>query len=175
MRVSTAVLLSVLSSNTVADIYTCEINQRTVYSDTPCSDINKNVRSADQSLQKNYWWEEQVGRNQYKKPILLNGELDARVDKVASIINDANKKANNCQTALSSGNEGSVCKDFTQFIEPGTIFWQASHQYQALNLYTKNKIKDQNKLQTIKDQIGELVSFRAELKNFVREQQLAQR
>jgi len=173
MRVSTVVLLSVLSSNAVADIYTCEINQRTVYSDTPCSDINKNIKTA--IIEKTNWWEGHLGRNQYKRPILLNGALDVRVDKVASIINDAWEKSNNCQTAMNTGNEGTACKDFTQFIEPGTIFWQASHQYQALNLYTKNKIKDQNKLQTIKNQIGELVDFRAQLKNYVREQQLAQR
>ena len=174
MRVSTVVLLSVLSSNALADIYTCEINQRTIYSDTPCSDINKNIK-ADQNLDRANWWEGHLGRNQYKKPILLNGTLDVRVDKVASIINDAWGKSNQCQTAMSAGSDGSACKDFTQFIEPGTMFWQASHQYQALNLYTKNKIKDQNKLQTIKDQIGELVDFRAHLKNYVREQQLAQR
>jgi len=174
MRVSTVVLLSVLSSNALADIYTCEINQRTIYSDTPCSDINKSIRAAP-NLQKANWWEGDVGRNQYKRPISLNGPLDVRADKVASIINEAWEKSNHCQTAMSTDNEGSTCKDFTQFIEPGTIFWQASHQYQALNLYTKNKIKDQNKLQTIKDQVGELVDFRAHLKNYVREQQLAQR
>ena len=174
MRFSTVVLLSVLSSNAVADIYTCEINQRTIYSDTPCSDVNKNIRMAP-DLQKANWWEGNIGQNQYKKPIVLNGPLDSRVDKVASIIDEAWGKSKDCQTAMSTSNEGVSCKDFTQFIEPGTIFWQASHQYQALNLYTKKKIKDQNKLQTIKDQIGELIAFRTDLKNHVREQQLAQR
>ena len=154
MRVYTAVLLSVLSSNALADIYTCEINQQTIYSDTPCSDINKNIGTAGKNFQKSNWWESDLGWNQYKKPILLNGALDVRVDKVASIINDAQEKSNHCQTAMNTGNESVACKDFTQFIEPGTIFWQASHQYQALNLYTKSKIKDQDKLQTIKDQIG---------------------
>ncbi len=174
MRVSTVVLLSVLSSNAVADIYTCEVNQRTIYSDTPCSDVNKNIRMIP-DLQKVNWWEGNVGLNQYKRPISLNGPLDSRVDKVAAIINDAWEKSKDCQASMSTGNEGVSCKDFTQFIEPSTIFWQASRQYQALNLYTKNKIKDQNKLQTIKDQIGELITFRANLNNHVKEQQLAQR
>lgn len=175
MRVSTALLVSLLSANTVADIHTCEINQRTIYSDTPCSHINKNIQASNHSQQKTLWWEDINGRNQYKQPIMLDGPLDERVDKVATIISEAWLKSENCQTAISTGNDGASCKDFVKYIEPGTVFWQASRQYQSLNLYTKNKVKDQPKLLTIKQQIHDLVTFRSDLKKYVQKQQLAQR
>ncbi len=175
MRVYATLLLSMLATTAFAEIHTCEINQRTVYSDTPCSDINKTIRLSQPSQQDTHWWEAPLGRNQYKQPVLLDGPLDERVDKVATIINDAWEKSNNCQTGMSTGQEDAACKDFMKFIEPGTYFWQASHQYQALNLYTKNKVKDQNKLHKIKQQINELVEFRRQLQDYVKEQQLARK
>lgn len=175
MRVSTALLVSLLSANAFSEIHTCEINQRTVYSDTPCSHINKNIPTAHNDQQKSLWWEDVHGRNQYKQPIVLDGPLDERIDRVATIISEAWTKSADCQTAISTGNDGSSCKDFVKYIEPGTVFWQASHQYQSLNLYTKNKVKDQQKLSTIKQQIHELVTFRSDLRKYVQKQQLAQR
>ncbi len=175
MRASTALLLTLMSTNTIADIYTCEINHRTIYSDTPCSDINKNIQMSQDPNKNTNWWEHSQHHNQYKQPIMLNGALDQRVDKVATIINNAWSKSGNCQASISTNNESADCKDFTQFIEPGTVFWQASHQYQALNPYIKKKVKDQDKLLTIENQIHELIEFRRYLKNYVQERQLAQR
>lgn len=175
MRVSTALLVSLLSANAFADIHTCEINQRTVYSDTPCNQISNTIQASTERQQSSHWWEELDGRNQYKHPILLDGPLDQRIDRVATIISEAWTKSADCQTAISTGDGGSSCKDFMKYIEPGTIFSQASRQYQSLNLYTKNRVKDQHKLATIKQQIHELVTFRSELKKHVQKQQLAQR
>lgn len=175
MRASLTLALSLLASTATADIYTCEINQRTVYSDTPCSQIITQQPSATNRSQSTQWWEDVNSRNPYKQPILLDGPLDERVDRVATIISDAWIKSTDCQTAISSGQNAATCKDFMNFIEPGTLFWQASRQYQSLNLYTKNKVKDQQKMSTIKRQIHDLVTFRAELKQHVKKQQLAKR
>lgn len=174
MRVYTALLVSLISANSFAEIHTCEIDQQTVYSDTPCSHIN-NISSSNRAPQEPLWWKELGGNNQYKQPIHLDGTLDERIDRVATIISEAWTKSTNCQTAISTGRNGSSCKDFIKYIEPGTVFWQASHQYQSLNLYTKNKVKDQHKLSTIKQQIHDLVTFRSDLNRYVKEQQLAQR
>ncbi len=175
MRVPIALLASLLSANTVAEVHTCEINQRMIYSDTPCSHINKNIPASNDTRQKALWWEDIHGRNQYKQPIMLDGPLDERLDRVAAIISEAWVKSNNCQTAISTDSDGSSCKDFVKYIEPGTVFWQASRQYQSLNLYTKSKVKDQHKLSIVKQQIHELVTFRSDLKMYVKKQQLAQR
>ncbi|UZE97399.1 hypothetical protein [Alkalimarinus alittae] len=175
MRVFTVLLVSLISSNAAAEIHTCEINQRTVYSDTPCSHISKNYTSAKAAHPTSHWWEDIDGRNQYKQPVVLDGPLDERVDKVASIISEAWLKSNDCQTAISTGQEGYNCKDFLQYIEPDTAFWQASRQYQSLNFYTKKKVKNQQKMTSIEQQIHDLVSFRAELKQYVKKQQPAQR
>ncbi|WP_250654713.1 hypothetical protein [Alkalimarinus coralli] len=175
MKTSIALFISLLSANALAEIHTCEINNKTVYSDTPCSHINQTIRKAPNTQSNTYWWEDIQERNQYKQPIMIDGPLDERVEKVSTIISEAWQKSNSCQSAIDSGKNESICRDFVKYIEPGTVFWQASHQYQSLNLYTKNKIIDQNKLATIKKQIDELVTFRTDLRKYVQRQQLAQR
>ena len=89
MRLSTALLASLLSTHALADIHTCEINQQTVYSDTPCSNIQKTISSSSNTQESNQWWEGAHNSNPYKHAIVIDGPLDERFDRVAGIISEA--------------------------------------------------------------------------------------
>jgi len=161
---------------TYADVYSCKVNSRTVFSDIPCDQLSKPAHLQLKQPKKKLvaWWEEELATNGYKEKVDIDGPLDQRVDKIAEIINLAWVKSKLCESALKQGDGGKFCQDINQYLELGTVFWQAGKQFQQLEPSVRQQLEKKDVLPQIENQISELLDFRLMLTAYVRERELEQ-
>ncbi len=174
MRIISSVLFLLLSTSAFATVHTCKVDSRTVFSDIPCDQLAKpsHFQVKQQKTKNKAWWEEELLTNDYKGKVDIDGPLDTRVSKIAEIINLAWIKSKQCEAALEQGDGGAACQDVNQYLELGTIFWQAGKQFQKLDSSVRQQLADKEVIPRIESQISELLDFRLMLTDYVRQREL---